>query len=89
MPILNRTITTGGAAQDVLSAFHGWGGFILTPLTEDMWLNFGADAAADAGEKVFLNSPTKFSAANFPEFNARVSIFSATTGAKFTVRPTT
>lgn len=84
----NMTITAGGTAQNLLAAFHGWGGFILTPLTEDMWLRFDGDAAVDAGEKIFLNAPAKFSADNFPAFNARVSIVSATTGAKFTVRPT-
>lgn len=88
MGIRNLTITTGGTAQDLLPAFHAWGGFIITPLTEDMWINFGADAATDQGEKLFLNSPAKFSGRDFPEFNGRVSIVSATTGAKFTVRPT-
>lgn len=88
MPIINGTITAGGTAQNLLSAFHSWGGFILTPLTEDMWIQFGRDAAIDDGEKVFLNSPAKFSATDFPELNARVSIISATTGAKYTLRPT-
>lgn len=87
MPIINGTITTGATAQNLLAAFHSWGGFILTPHDEDMWIQFGRDAAIDDGEKVYQDSPTKFSYTDFPELNARVSIISATTGAKFTVRP--
>lgn len=87
MGIRNLTITTGGTAQDILSEGHGWGGFIITPLDEDMWIQFGSDAAVDDGEKIFQNSPAKFSYTEFPELNARVSVLSATTGAKFTLRP--
>lgn len=88
MAIQNEVIVTGGVAQDLLPNFHGNGGFIINAITEDMWINFGADAAADTGEKIYKDNPAKFSAMNFPEFNARVSIVSATTGAKFTIRPT-
>lgn len=87
MPILNRTITTGGVAQDILANGHGWGGFIINCLDEDAWLSFGSDAAVDNGEKLYQDSPAKYSYTEFPELGARVSIFSATTGAKFTIRP--
>lgn len=87
MALLNQTITMGKTAQDILARYHGWGGFIIVALTEDMWINFGANADVDTGEKLYLDSPAKFSAAEFPELNSRVSIFSATTGAKFTLRP--
>lgn len=87
MGIRNLTITTGGTAQDILANHHGWGGFIINALDEDMWINFGADAAVDSGEKIYQDSPSKFSYSEFPELNARVSIISATTGAKFTIRP--
>lgn len=87
MGIRNLEITTGGVAQDILANHHGWGGFIINALTENMWINFGADAAEDAGELIYQGSPAKFSYSEFPELNARVSIFSATTGAKFTLRP--
>ena len=30
--IQNRVIVSGGVAQDVLPAYHGWGGFIITGL---------------------------------------------------------
>lgn len=86
MSIRNLTIATGGAAQDLFPAFHGVGGFIITPLDEDMWIQFGANAAVDSGEKIFQNSGSKFTYDQYPELNARVSVFSATAGAKFTLR---
>lgn len=87
MGIRNLSQTAGGVAQDILPAFHSNGGFILTALSSDGWINFGADAAPDTGERLYVDSPTKFSYAEFPELNARVSVYFPTTGDKFTFRP--
>lgn len=85
--IQNREITLGGTAEDILTNGHGWGGFIINPLDEDLWIQFGSDAGVDDGELVYRNSPSKYSYSEFPALGARVSVYSATTGAKFTLRP--
>lgn len=88
MGIRNEVIVAGGTAQDILPALHSWGGFIINAETEDMIIQFGSTAAVGNGEILYKDSPAKFSASDFPEFNSRVSIFSPTTGATFTIRPT-
>lgn len=82
----NETITTGGVAQDLLPERLGRSQLIITPLTEDLWVNFGETAAVDNGELIPSGESSIFSGARFPEIGGRVSVFSATTGAKITVR---
>ena len=83
----NIVITTGGTAQDALPARLGRSGLIVDPLTEDCWVNFGANAAVDVGELVkFADVPRRFDIVDTPEIGGRVSILSATTGVKINLR---
>lgn len=82
----NGTIVTGGTAQNALPERIGRSKVIVAAQTENTWINFGEDAAADDGELIYAGSSAAFSVENFPEIGARVSIVSATTGAKYQIR---
>lgn len=86
MGISNKTITTGGVAQDLLPARLGRSRLIINPITEDCWVNFGVTAAVDSGEKIVSGTSSVYTVEKFPEIGGRVSVFSATTGAKIIVR---
>jgi hypothetical protein len=82
----NVAITTGGVAEDILPARLGRSRLIITPLDEDLWINFGEAAAVDNGELIPADVSSTFSVDKFPEIGGSVSAFSATTGAKITIR---
>lgn len=83
----NGSLVAGGTAQDALPARLGRSRLIISAQTENMWVNFGENAAADDGELIYSGSiPRVFSVDEFPEIGARVSIVSATTGAKYQIR---
>jgi hypothetical protein len=84
--IRNLSITAGGVAQDLLPANLGRSRLIIEPITEDCWVNFGSTAAVDSGEKIVNGTSSVFTVEKFPEIGGRVSVFSATTGAKIIVR---
>lgn len=88
LPQQNFTLTTGGVAENALPARLGRSRLIITALDEDGWVNIGATAATNVGEKLYQGSPSQFSVFNFPTIGGAVSVFSATTGAKFTIRET-
>jgi hypothetical protein len=87
------TITTGGTAQNVLSASSVIHGFIIANLdtTEMMWINFVGTAAASTTDSFPLGPATATTFANLASFtspvgfgsNHAVSIIAATTGHKF------
>lgn len=87
MPIKTVTILTGGVSQDLFPAFSAIGGFIINAVTENAIIQFGSDASPTNGETIYKGSPAKFSYKEFPEMNARISIYSATTGSVITIRP--
>jgi hypothetical protein len=84
--IRNLVITAGGVAQDLLPVNYGRTRITVEPITEDCWVNIGTTAAVDVGEKVLNGTQSVFDVANYPEVGGRVSVFSATTGAKIIVR---
>lgn len=82
----NLAITTGGVAENILPARLGRSRLIITPITEDLWVNFDETAAVDNGELIPVNTSSVFSVQKFPEIGGALSAFSATTGAKILVR---
>jgi hypothetical protein len=82
----NVAITTGGVAEDILPARLGRSRLIISPITEDLWINFNETAAVDNGELIPSGSSSVFSVEKFPEIGGAVSAFSATTGAKVNIR---
>jgi hypothetical protein len=85
MPIRNISFTLGGTAQDALPANLGRTRVNIKPTTEDCWINFGATAAVDTGFKVANGTEKEFLVWKYPEVGGRLSIFSATTGAKISI----
>lgn len=82
---VNSTITTGGTAKTVLAADPTRRSIIIQAMTEDMWCNFFATAAADTGFKIKLDVPVVFRYADFPMIINALSMVSATTGAKYSL----
>lgn len=82
----NLTITTGGVAENILPARLGRSRLIITPLDEDLWVNFSETAAVDNGELIPADTSSVFSVQKFPEIGGALSAYSATTGAKILVR---
>jgi hypothetical protein len=87
------TITTGGTAQNALSASTVIHGFTIANLdtTEVMWINFVGTAAASTTDSFPLAPATATTFANLPSYttpvgfgsNHAVSVVAATTGHKF------
>jgi hypothetical protein len=86
MPIRNGTITTGGTAQDALPARIGRSFLLINAYDEDLWVNFGANAAENTGELIPEGSSSAFSVERFPDIGGRVSILGATTGSDYSIR---
>jgi len=84
----NIAIATGGVAQDLLPARLGRGAVIISPISEDCWVNFGVTAAVNVGERIVNGASARFSVEHYPEVGARVSVFSATTSSQIMVRET-
>ena len=82
----NGTIATGGTAQDIAAERLGRTSIAIMPQDEDLWINFGQNAAVDGGELVPVRSMAIFDVVRFPEVGGRVSVVSPTTGAKFQFR---
>lgn len=82
----NFSITLGGTAETLLPARLGRSRLIITPVTEDCWIRFGAVAAPNVGELLYMGSPGQWSVENFPELGASVSVYSATTASKINIR---
>lgn len=90
MSIRNVAITSGGTAQDALPARPGRTFLEIDPITESCWVNFGTNAAVDTGVLIDVDEkpPRRFCVEDAPDIGGRVSIFSATTGAKIIIRET-
>lgn len=86
----NIAIAAGGVAEDILPERLGRTSVVIKPITEDCWVNFGETAAVDNGWLVEFDSPAadgkEFHVKKFPEVGGKVSVFSATTGAKILVQ---
>lgn len=80
--IVNTTITLGGTAQTIKTANRSRS-FIEIQNTSDtdMWVRFGATAAADAGIKIAAGATWRSSDAHCP--TGLISVVGATTGKKF------
>jgi len=78
---VNTTITTGGTAQTLVVS-NTWQILILQNTSDtDMWLQFGATAAADAGIKIAAG--TTFTSLPGVGIRGAISVIGATTGKKF------
>ena len=82
----NGSITTGGTAQDALPERLGRTTVVVQAQDEDMFVNFGTNAAIDTGYMIPVRAEVRFEVWKFPEVGGRVSIISPSTGAKYEIQ---
>jgi hypothetical protein len=82
MATTNTTITTGGTAQNILSADMLRASVEITAVDEDTWVNFGTDAAVNTGELVQAGQTKSWLRKFRDEVTQRVSVVAATTGSR-------
>lgn len=80
--IVNDTIDAGSTAQDALAEGHNYISIVIQAIAADLRVNVGANASATAGETVFADTSSTFTALT----GQRVSVWSTTNGMAFSIR---
>lgn len=80
--IVNGTIAAGSTAQDAIDAGHNYISIVIQAIAADLRVNVGANASGTAGETVFADTSSTFTALS----GQRVSVWSATNGMAFSIR---
>lgn len=80
--IVNGTIQDASTAQDAIAAGHNYIAVVIQATGGELRVNVGANASGTAGETVFNNTSSTFSALN----GQRISVWSTTDAMTYSVR---
>ena len=80
--IVNGTITDASTAQDAVAAGNNYISVVIQAIGGDLRVNVGADASATAGETVYKDTSSTFTALS----GQRISVWSTTDAMTYSIR---
>jgi len=80
--ILNGTIADASTAQDAVADGNDYIAVVIQAIGGDLRVNVGADASGTAGETVFQNTTSTFTALT----GQRISVWSTTDAMTYSIR---
>jgi len=80
--IVNGTIQDASTAQDAVAAGNNYISVVIQAIGGDLRVNVGADASGSAGETVFQDTSSTFTALS----GQRISVWSTTDAMTYSIR---